>query len=129
MANYLKAATFDNNPDLVAALLAAKLSMTADQWGELRHDLHVDDDELTVWTEVENWKPLNRFWEFLENNIESDIEWSEIELAEYAEDVCVTHCTSSAVDNNVDFPSFEFDITFYAQPVDKFLAEQQGEVA
>jgi len=129
MANYLKAATFESTEDLIAALMASKLHFDADKWKELTRYIHVDESELTVWTEWDDsdLAPFWGFWEMADFAI--DIEWSEIELGTYAEDVCAQHYTSTAVDGNVEFPEFEFEINFNNTKLDKFLAEQQGEAA
>ena len=129
MANYLKAATFESTEDLIAALMAAKLHFDADKWKEFNRYILVDDSELTVWTEWDD-SDLAPFWGFWEmSDFSINIEWSEIVLSFYEEDVCTQHYTSTAVDKNVEFPEFEFDINFYKTKLDKFLAEQQGEAA
>ena len=128
MANYLKAATFESHEDLVAALVAAKLHFNDTDWKAHTRYVFVDESELTVWTEWDDSEAAD-FWDFWESDFDIDIEWSEVELGCYPEDVCVSHCTSTAVDHNILFPEFEFEINFYNTKLDKFLAEQQGEAA
>ena len=129
MSNYLKAATFESHEDLVAALVAAKLHFDVEKWKGFSHHIFVDESELTVWTEWDD-SYIASFWGFWEmSDFSIDIEWSEIELGYYAEDICAQHYTSTAVDGNVEFPQFEFEINFNNTKLDKFLAEQQGEAA
>ena len=129
MANYLKAATFESLEELTAAVMAAKLHYNDNDWNSFKRYICVDESELTVWTEW-NDPEVSDFWSFWErSDFSIDVEWSEIELGFYPEDVCAQHYTSTPVDHNVEFPEFEFEINFYKTNLDKFLAEQQGEAA
>ena len=128
MANYLKAATFESQEDLVAALVAAKLHFNDTDWKAHTRYIFVDESELTVWTEWEDQEAAD-FWKFWEFDFDIDIEWSEIELGFYSEDVCTQHYTSTAVDANVEFPQFEFEINFINTKLDKFLSNVRQEDA
>ena len=130
MSNYLKTIEFDDAEIMHAVLLAAKLAIDPDVWRKARTDAFVDEDELTVWTEAENYKPVEKLWDYIFNEFDwseadmSEPEESEIEISEYFEDCAITHNTTSRVDELVELPSIEFDHRFYQGNIDRFIGEQ-----
>ena len=130
MSNYLKTIEFEDHETMHAVLLAAKLAIEPDVWRKAVGDAFVDGDELTVWTEAERYKPVEKLWSFIFDDFdwgEADMrepDQSEIEVSEYFEDCAITHNTTSRVDANVELPSIEFDHRFYQGDIDRFIGEQ-----
>lgn len=131
MSNYLKTIEFEDHETMHAVLLAAKLALDPDVWRKAVGDAFVDGDELTVWTEAERYKPVEKLWSFIFDDFDwgevdmSEPDQSEIEVSEYFEDCAITHNTTSRIDRLVDLPSIEFDHRFYQGNIDLFIGEQQ----
>jgi hypothetical protein len=130
MSNYLKTIEFDDVETMHTVLLAAKLAIDPDVWKKARTDAFVDEDEMTIWTEADNYKPVERLWDFIFNDFdwaEADIrepDQSEIEISEYFEDCAITHNTTSRIDHLVELPSIEFEHNLYNGNLDRFVGEQ-----
>lgn len=130
MSNYLKTIEFEDHETMHAVLLAAKLALDPDVWRKARTDAFIDEDELTIWTEADNYKPVEALWNYIFNEFDwseadaSEPDESEIEISEYFEDCAITHNTTSRVDHLVEFPSMEFDHNLYQGDIDRFIGEQ-----
>ena len=130
MSNYLKTIEFEDAEIMHTVLLAAKLALEPDVWRKAATDTFVDEDELTVWTEADNYKPVEKLWSFIFDDFdwaEADLrepDQSEIEISEYFEDSAITHNTTSRVDRLVQLPDIQFDHNLYQGNIDRFVGEQ-----
>ena len=130
MSNYLKTIEFDNSEVIYQVLLAAKLALDPDVWRKAVGDVFIDEEQDLLWTESENYKPVEKLWSFIFDDFdwsEADIrepDQSEIEISEYFEDCAITHNTTSRVDQLVELPSIEFEHNLYQGNIDRFVGEQ-----
>ena len=130
MSNYLKTIEFDDVETMHAVLFAAKLAIDPEVWRKTVNEAFVDEEELIIWTESENYRPVEALWGYIFGIFdwgEEDLrepDQSEIEISEYFEDCAITHNTTSRVDANVELPSIEFEHRFYQGDIDRFVGEQ-----
>ena len=130
MSNYLKTLEFEDAETMHAVLFAAKLALDEDVWRKAVSDAFVDDDEFVIWTEADNYKPVEKLWDYILNGFDwaeadlRDPDQSEIEISEYFEDCAITHNTTSRVDRMVELPDIQFDHNLYQGDIDRFIGEQ-----
>lgn len=129
MSNYLKTIEFNDSESMRTVLVAAKLAIEPDVWRKINSDVHIDEDELTVWTEADHYRPVEQLWSFVFEDFDwgecefEEPEQTEIQLSEYFEDAAETFDVTQRVDQLIEYPNLEFSHGLYNGDINRYLGD------
>ena len=137
MSNYLKTLEFQDVETMYKVLFAAKLALEPDVWKKATNESWIDDGEFVLWTESENYRPVEYLWNYVVNDfpwcdVEDEMEEPEesvIDMPIYGDEACNEHSTTSRVDHLVTMPDLEFEHELYSGNINTFLSSYKGEAA